>query len=93
MSVPPSLTAYERGTISFVRFQQELAWERLAVRAADDQQLIKTRFAYVSVSRAAQDVQIFTNAATSLETSLHHAVTKTSAVEMASGLGVWRRWP
>jgi conjugative relaxase-like TrwC/TraI family protein len=51
-------------------------------------QLINDRFAYVSVSRAAQDAQIFTNAATSLNTSLNHAVTKTSAIEMVSGFGV-----
>jgi conjugative relaxase-like TrwC/TraI family protein len=51
-------------------------------------ELINPRFAYVSVSRAAQDAQLFTNAASSLSTSLSHAVTKTSALELASGLGV-----
>jgi hypothetical protein len=44
------------------------------------------RFAYVSVSRAAQDAQIFTNDASALIASLGQAVTKTSAIEMASGI-------
>ena len=51
-------------------------------------ELINPRFAYVSVSRAAQDAQIFTNAASSLAASLGHAVTKTSAIEMSPGLGI-----
>jgi conjugative relaxase-like TrwC/TraI family protein len=50
-------------------------------------ELINNRFAYVSVSRASQDAQIFTNAASALATSLSHTVTKTSAIEMASTLG------
>jgi hypothetical protein len=51
-------------------------------------ELINTRFAYVSVSRAAQEAQIYTNAASSLAASLSHAVTKTSAIEMSPGLGL-----
>jgi conjugative relaxase-like TrwC/TraI family protein len=50
-------------------------------------ELINPRFAYVSVSRAAQDAQIFTNAASSLTASLSQAVTKTSAIEIPSLLG------
>ena len=50
-------------------------------------ELINPRFAYVSVSRAAQDAQIFTNAAPSLTASLSQAVTKTSAIEIPSALG------
>jgi hypothetical protein len=46
------------------------------------------RFAYVSVSRAAQEAQIFTNAASSLTASLSQAVTKTSAIELMQGLGM-----
>jgi conjugative relaxase-like TrwC/TraI family protein len=50
-------------------------------------ELINERFAYVSVSRAAQDAQIFTNAALSLTTSLSHAVTKSSALASEIGVG------
>jgi ATP-dependent exoDNAse (exonuclease V) alpha subunit len=51
-------------------------------------ELINPRFAYVSVSRAAQDAQIYTNAASSLASSLCHAATKTSAIEIAPGLAM-----
>jgi conjugative relaxase-like TrwC/TraI family protein len=44
--------------------------------------LINSRFAYVSVSRASHDAQIYTNDTASLVTGLSHEVTKTSAVEM-----------
>jgi len=49
-------------------------------------ELINPRFAYVSVSRAAQDARIFTNDAPSLTASLSQAATKTSAIEMAEGM-------
>jgi hypothetical protein len=39
-----------------------------------------SRFAYVSVSRAAQDAQLYTDSAASLASSLSHAVTKSSAL-------------
>ena len=45
-------------------------------------ELINDRLAYVSVSRAAQDAQIYTNAASSLASSLAHNVTKSSALEV-----------
>jgi hypothetical protein len=51
-------------------------------------ELINSRFAYVSVSRAAQDAQIYTNSASSLTTSLSQTVTKTSALEMSPGLEI-----
>jgi ATP-dependent exoDNAse (exonuclease V) alpha subunit len=43
--------------------------------------LINTRFAYVSVSRASHDVQIYTNDAAALGERLSSDVTKTSAVD------------
>jgi len=43
-------------------------------------ELINSRFAYVSVSRAAQDAQLYTDSAVSLAPSLSHAVTKSSAL-------------
>ncbi len=49
-------------------------------------ELINSRFAYVSISRAAQDAQIYTNAASSLTASLNHSVTKSSAVAIEQHL-------
>ena len=43
-------------------------------------ELINSRFAYVSISRAAQDAQLYTDSAASLAPSLSHAVTKSSAL-------------
>jgi conjugative relaxase-like TrwC/TraI family protein len=48
-------------------------------------ELINPRFAYVSVSRAAHDAQIYTNDASTLTASLNQAVTKTSAIELGVG--------
>ena len=45
-------------------------------------ELINTRFAYVSVSRASQDARIYTNDASTLGERLSTDVTKTSAVEL-----------
>ena len=47
-------------------------------------ELINPRFAYVAVSRAAEDAQIYTNSASSLTASISHAVTKTSALEIGT---------
>jgi ATP-dependent exoDNAse (exonuclease V) alpha subunit len=43
-------------------------------------ELINSRFAYVSISRAAHDAQIYTNAAASLAQSLTTEISKSSAV-------------
>jgi hypothetical protein len=43
-------------------------------------ELINSRFAYVSVSRASHDAQIYTNHAASLTAKLSHDVSKASAV-------------
>ncbi len=48
--------------------------------------LINTRFAYVSVSRASQDAQVFTNNAASLAESLSHDIAKTSAIDFSKSL-------
>jgi ATP-dependent exoDNAse (exonuclease V) alpha subunit len=45
-------------------------------------ELINTRFAYVSVSRASEDVRIYTNDAALLSERLSTDVTKTSAVDL-----------
>ncbi len=56
--------------------------------------LINSRFAYVSVSRASLDAHIYTNDAASLVPSLSHDANKTSALEimhtpsMSQGIGM-----
>jgi conjugative relaxase-like TrwC/TraI family protein len=49
-------------------------------------ELVNNRFAYVSVSRAALDAHIFTDASPSLVANLSHTVSKSSAIEMVSGI-------
>jgi conjugative relaxase-like TrwC/TraI family protein len=57
-------------------------------------ELLNTRFAYVSVSRASLDAQIYTNDAESLVPGLSHDASKTSALEMgrapslSQGIGI-----
>jgi ATP-dependent exoDNAse (exonuclease V) alpha subunit len=50
--------------------------------------LIDSRFAYVSISRAAQDAQIYTDAASVLSASLGQMITKTSAVTLEVAPGI-----
>jgi hypothetical protein len=45
-------------------------------------ELINTRFAYVSVSRASQDAQIFTNNLAKLAPQLSTDISKTSALKI-----------
>jgi hypothetical protein len=49
-------------------------------------ELINTRFAYVAVSRASHDAQIYTNDASALGQRLSHDVTKTSAVDFRQSI-------
>ena len=46
-------------------------------------QLVNSRFAYVSVSRASHEAHIYTNDAASLAENLSHDVTKASAVDFS----------
>jgi ATP-dependent exoDNAse (exonuclease V) alpha subunit len=48
--------------------------------------LINTRFAYVSVSRAAYDTQIYTNSTSSITESLSRTIEKTSALSTELGV-------
>jgi hypothetical protein len=75
---------------------QGLTAERVLVNI-DSQvhpELINSRFAYVSVSRASQDAQIYTNDAAKLVPGLSHDTSKTSALDMGQvppmshGIGV-----
>jgi conjugative relaxase-like TrwC/TraI family protein len=50
-------------------------------------ELINSRFAYVSVSRASHDAQIYTNSAASLAEALRHDVSKSAAVDFSQSLG------
>lgn len=47
-------------------------------------ELINSRFAYVSVSRASHDAQIYTNDAGFLAASLSQDVNKSSAIDFAN---------
>jgi conjugative relaxase-like TrwC/TraI family protein len=49
-------------------------------------ELINSRFAYVSISRASHDAQIYTNDVASLATSLSQNVSKTAAVDFSQTL-------
>jgi conjugative relaxase-like TrwC/TraI family protein len=62
---------------------QGLTSERVLVNIDTEvhPELINGRFAYVSVSRASQDAQIFTNDASTLAESLSRDVSKTSALD------------
>jgi conjugative relaxase-like TrwC/TraI family protein len=50
-------------------------------------ELINSRFAYVSVSRASHDAQIYTNSAASLAENLSHDVSKPAAVDFSQSRG------
>src|SRR6202012_661914 len=62
---------------------QGLTSERVLVNMDTEvhPELINGRFAYVSVSRASQEAQIFTNDASILAESLSRDVSKTSAID------------
>ncbi|MGB8479072.1 MAG: MobF family relaxase [Acidobacteriaceae bacterium] len=64
---------------------QGLTFERVLVNMDTEvhPELINSRFAYVSVSRASHEAHIYTNHAASLAESLGHDVTKTSAVNFS----------
>ncbi|WP_255462644.1 ATP-binding domain-containing protein [Granulicella sp. WH15] len=66
---------------------QGLTAERVMVNMDTDvhPELIDRRFAYVSVSRASHDAQIYTNNAASLAERLSHDVTKSSAIDLGKG--------
>ncbi len=64
---------------------QGLTAERVLVNMDTEAhpELINSRFAYVSVSRASHDAHIYTNDAASLGDNLSRDVTKTSAVDFS----------
>jgi ATP-dependent exoDNAse (exonuclease V) alpha subunit len=62
---------------------QGLTAERVLVNMDTDvhPELLNGRFAYVSVSRASHDAQIYTNSVATLGESLSHEVNKASAID------------
>lgn len=50
--------------------------------------LLNDRFAYVSISRGAQDVQVFADDGTSLTRALENHVTKSAAISLGEGVAV-----
>jgi ATP-dependent exoDNAse (exonuclease V) alpha subunit len=87
---PEQMRHFDHGYAVTSHSSQGLTSERVLVNMDTNvhPELINDRFAYVSVSRASQDAQIFTNSASSLTASLSHAVSKTSALEIPAALAV-----
>jgi conjugative relaxase-like TrwC/TraI family protein len=82
---PREMRHFDHGYAVTSHSSQGLTAERVLVNAdtSTHPDLINSRFAYVSVSRASHDAQIYTNDAASLVAALSHDVTKTSAVDIA----------
>ena len=79
---PREMRHFDHGYAVTSHSSQGLTAERVLVNMDTDAhpELINSRFAYVSVSRASHDVQIYTNDLASLVPRLSHNVTKTSAI-------------
>jgi len=81
---PNQMRHFDHGYAVTSHSSQGLTAERVLVNIDSNvhPELINSRFAYVSVSRASQDAQIYTNDAGKLVPGLSHDATKTSAVEI-----------
>jgi ATP-dependent exoDNAse (exonuclease V) alpha subunit len=84
---PREMRHFDHGYAVTSHSSQGLTAERVLVNMDIDvhPELINSRFAYVSVSRASRDAQIYTNNASSLAESLSHDVTKASAIDFFKG--------
>jgi conjugative relaxase-like TrwC/TraI family protein len=80
---PREMRHFDHGYAVTSHSSQGLTAERVLVNMDTDvhPELINSRFAYVSVSRASHDAQIFTNDAATLAESLSRDVSKTSAID------------
>jgi ATP-dependent exoDNAse (exonuclease V) alpha subunit len=80
---PREMRHFDHGYAVTSHSSQGLTAERVLVNMDTDvhPELISGRFAYVSVSRASHDAQIYTNNAAKLSESLGHEVNKTSAID------------
>jgi conjugative relaxase-like TrwC/TraI family protein len=80
---PKEMRHFDHGYAVTSHSSQGLTAERVLVNMDTEvhPELINRRFAYVSVSRASHDAQIYTNNASSLAESLSRDVTKASAID------------
>jgi conjugative relaxase-like TrwC/TraI family protein len=78
---------YDHGYAVTSHSSQGLTADRVLINIDSNihPQLINDRFAYVSVSRASLDAQVYTDAAASLTAALSHTVGKTSALSQEIG--------
>jgi conjugative relaxase-like TrwC/TraI family protein len=83
---PRGMRHFDHGYAVTSHSSQGLTSERVLVNMDTEAhpELINDRFAYVSVSRASQDAQIFTNDAVHLAESLSRDVSKTSALNIGN---------
>ena len=81
---PAEMRHFDHGYAVTSHSSQGLTSERVLVNMDTNvhPELINTRFAYVSVSRASHDAQIFTNDAATLAESLSRDVSKASAINI-----------
>jgi conjugative relaxase-like TrwC/TraI family protein len=84
---PREMRHFDHGYAVTSHSSQGLTAERVLVNMDTDvhPELISSRFAYVSVSRASHDAQIYTNNAATLAETLSHDVTKASAIDFGKG--------
>ena len=82
---PAEMRHFDHGYAVTSHSSQGLTSERVLVNMDTNvhPELINTRFAYVSVSRASQDAQIFTNNLAQLAPQLSTDISKTSALKVA----------
>jgi conjugative relaxase-like TrwC/TraI family protein len=82
---PAQMRHFDHGYAVTSHSSQGLTSERVLVNMDTNvhPELINTRFAYVSVSRASQDAQIFTNNLAQLAPQLSTDISKTSALKVA----------
>jgi ATP-dependent exoDNAse (exonuclease V) alpha subunit len=85
---PKEMRHFDHGYALTSHSSQGLTSERVLINMDTDvhPELINARFAYVSVSRASQDAQIFTNDEANLAESLSRDVSKRSALSIANDL-------
>jgi hypothetical protein len=85
---PHEMRHFDHGYAVTSHSSQGLTSERVLVNMDTrvHPELINSRFAYVSVSRASFDAQIFTNNATTLAESLSRDVSKESAVDVSNAV-------
>ena len=84
---PREMRHWDHGYAVTSHSSQGLTAERVLVNMDTEihPELINSRFAYVSVSRASHDAHVFTNDAVNLAERLSHDVSKSSAIQIDQG--------